>query len=86
MSFSECIFASDSGVIPIWLWPLIRNSEGVDGRDGEKGEKGWPGAHGDGGIKGQQGMEQGEKGYTGDIGRQGTPVRFFIVLYMHAIY
>ena len=43
-------FVSDFGVIPIWLWPLIINSEGVDGRDGEKGEKGWPGACGDGGV------------------------------------
>ena len=60
--------------IPIWAWPLIRGSNGVDGCKGEKGEKGWSGEHGDEGQKGQPGVEQGEKGVTGSIGESGEDV------------
>ena len=65
--------ASGTDVLPIWLWPLISISGGVDGRDGEIGEKGWPGERGDRGMTGPQGME-GEKGDTGDMGMEGTDV------------
>ena len=75
-NFLLCLYcASDVDVsLPIWLWPLISNSGGVDGRDGEKGEEGWPGERGDRGMTGPQGMEEGEKGDTGDKGMKGNTV------------
>ena len=75
---------SGAGVLPIWLWPLIRNSDGVDGRDGEKGEKGWPGAPGDRGMEGPQSMEEGEKGDTGEMGMEGNTVSGTVFIYRAA--
>ena len=69
-------FTENSGidVSPIWLWPLISNSGGVDGHDGERGEEGWPGERGDRGMPGPQGTKEGEKGDTGDMGMEGNTV------------
>ena len=62
------------GIIPIWLWPMIRGAAGRDGREGEKGEKGWPGMPGDKGIDGPPGTEKGEKGERGLQGQDGARV------------